>query len=46
MAASAAAAVSAEMAKLVAGKDERTMDLDADPFVSDVEENKAVIEDD
>ena len=46
MATSAAAAVSAETAKLVAGTDEHTMYLDGDPFASDVEEDKAVIEDD
>ena len=46
MAVSAAAAVSAEMAKLIAGTDEHTMDLDGDPFASDVQEDEAVIEDD
>ena len=45
MAASAAAEVSAETAKLVAGTDEHTMDVDGDPFSSDVEEDEAIIED-
>ena len=46
MAVSVAAAVSAETAKLFAGTDEHTMDLDSDPFASDVEEDEVVIEDD
>ena len=46
MVATATAAVSAKMAKLVAGTDEPTMDLDSDPFASDVEQTEAVIEDD
>ena len=36
----AAAAVSTEMAKLVAGRDECTTDFDSDRFASDVEEDK------
>ena len=40
MAMSAAAAVSADPAKLDTGTDGHTMDMDGDPFASDVEEDK------
>ena len=46
MAASATAEVTAETAKLVAETNERTMDVDDDPFLSDVEEDEAIVEDD
>ena len=46
MASTVAAAVSAKMAKLVAGTDQPTMDLDGNPFASGVEQDEAVIEDD
>ena len=34
----------AKEVKLVAGTNEHTMNVDGDPFLSDVEENKAIIE--
>ena len=45
MAASATAEVITETAKLVAGTDEHTMDVDDDPFSSDLEEDEAIIKD-
>ena len=45
MAASAAAEVSAKTAKLVAGTDEHTMDVDVDPHLSNMGEDEAIIED-
>ena len=35
----------AKAAKLVAGTNEHTMDVDGDPSLSDIEEDKAIIED-
>ena len=46
MAASAAADITTETAKLVAETNEHTMDDDSDPFPSDFEEDEAIIEDD
>ena len=45
IAVSVAEAFSAETAKLVAEVNQHNMDLDGDPFSSDVEENEAIIED-
>ena len=44
MVASTAAEVITGMAKLVAGTDEHTMDVDDDPFSSDLEEDEAITE--
>ena len=45
MVASTTAEVITGTAKLVAGTDEHTMDVDDDPFSSDLEEDEAITED-